>query len=453
MSELDSASAAQAPATPETQATTGAFRFQVLTASFWTLFEMGASSAIRLGSNLILTRLLFPEAFGLMALVAAFTQGLEMFTDLGLGASVVQRAKKADRDFLDTIWTLQLVRGMGMTLVSLCLALPLERFYGQPELLLLFCIAAFQPFIRSFTSTSLFVLHRELALGKLAVLNLATQVIGTTASISLAAIYREVWTLPAGALIGLAAQAVASHFMQPHGRDRLRWSPSAYREIYTFGRWIFVATVFTFISTRADKLILGRALEMSALGFYSIASSLALMVVDVQGRLSRRVLFPVYARLRNESALALRPRVARVRLALLSLALPPLWAMAVFGDPLLRLLYDDRYLGAGWMLQVLAIGCVIRVIPVIGPIDLAQGNSPLHMVLRGVEAVGLIGCMALGGWLAGGEGMITGVAVSQLLVYAVTVVPAWRYGVWLWTYDLAAATASAAVIGLGTWLR
>jgi len=142
-----------------------------------------------------------------------------------------------------------------------------------------------------------------------------------------------------------------------------------------------------------------------------------------------------------------------VRLALLALALPPLWAMAVFGRDLLGILYDERYAGAGWMLEVLAIGCVVRVIPVIGPIHLAQGNSPLHMLLRAAEAAGLLTCMAVGGWLRGGEGMIIGIAVAQVVTYPFAVWPAWRYGVWLPAYDAAAFALSAGVMGVGLWLR
>lgn len=71
-----------------------------------------AQQLIRLGSNLILTRLLFPEAFGLMALVQTFMTGLAMFSDIGIGPSIIQNRRGEDPDFLNTAWTIQIGRGV-----------------------------------------------------------------------------------------------------------------------------------------------------------------------------------------------------------------------------------------------------------------------------------------------------------------------------------------------------
>jgi hypothetical protein len=79
--------------------------------SFWTLGGYGISQVIRLLSSLILARLLFPEAFGLMALVNVFMQGLEMLSDIGLGPSIIQNKRGTEPKFLRTAWTLQILRG------------------------------------------------------------------------------------------------------------------------------------------------------------------------------------------------------------------------------------------------------------------------------------------------------------------------------------------------------
>jgi hypothetical protein len=62
--------------------------------------------------DLILTRLLFPEAFGLMALVQVFMGGLQMFSDLGVNMSIIQSKRGEDPDFLNTAWTFQILRGL-----------------------------------------------------------------------------------------------------------------------------------------------------------------------------------------------------------------------------------------------------------------------------------------------------------------------------------------------------
>ena len=54
----------------------------------WVAIGYAASQAIRLFSNLILTRILFPEAFGLMALITVFLVGLNMLSDIGVSPSI-----------------------------------------------------------------------------------------------------------------------------------------------------------------------------------------------------------------------------------------------------------------------------------------------------------------------------------------------------------------------------
>ena len=74
---------------------------------------LGIGQVMRLASNLILTRILSPEDFGLMALVTSFLIGLAMFSDMGFGPSIMQSKRGDDPVFLDTIWTLKIIRGFG----------------------------------------------------------------------------------------------------------------------------------------------------------------------------------------------------------------------------------------------------------------------------------------------------------------------------------------------------
>ena len=84
---------------------------KLLNGSLWTFFGYGSSQIIRLGSNLVLARLLFPEAFGIMSLVTVVMQGLTMISDLGVGPSIIHSKRGDDPNFLNTAWTIQVIRG------------------------------------------------------------------------------------------------------------------------------------------------------------------------------------------------------------------------------------------------------------------------------------------------------------------------------------------------------
>ena len=91
---------------------------RVLRAGGWTLAGYGVTLAIRLGSTLIMTRLLAPEMFGVMAIASMVLTILSMMSDLGLQSNIVQSPRGEDPVFLDTAWVVQIVRGVILWVVA-----------------------------------------------------------------------------------------------------------------------------------------------------------------------------------------------------------------------------------------------------------------------------------------------------------------------------------------------
>ena len=81
--------------------------------AFWTIASYGGSQILRFGSNLILTRLLLPELFGLMGLAYVFIVGVHLFSDIGLGPSIIQNKRGEESEFINTAWTMQIILGLG----------------------------------------------------------------------------------------------------------------------------------------------------------------------------------------------------------------------------------------------------------------------------------------------------------------------------------------------------
>ena len=115
----------------------------------------GASVLIRLASSLILTRLLFPEVYGVMSLVWMVMYGLAMFSDVGLGPAIIRDKRGDDPVFLNTAWTVQAIRGAVLWGGSCLAASPMAAFYGQPELAQLIPVAGLTALIAGFNSTAL----------------------------------------------------------------------------------------------------------------------------------------------------------------------------------------------------------------------------------------------------------------------------------------------------------
>src|SRR5690606_22270023 len=145
--------------------------------TIWEIGSYGASQIIRLGGNLVLTRLLFPEAFGLSSLVTITVIGLCMLTDMGLEQSVIRSPRGDDPRFLDTAWTMHVVRGVSLGVLLAFCAWPVGWLLDKSEFVPYSMVGAFQRTVFGLTSTSIFTLRRRMRLAWVNGLELSSQIL------------------------------------------------------------------------------------------------------------------------------------------------------------------------------------------------------------------------------------------------------------------------------------
>lgn len=411
---------------------------RALRASAITVLGFGASQAIRLGSNLILTRLLFPEAFGMMAIVTVFIMALAMFSDLGVGPSIMASPRGDDPAFLDTAWTIQILRGLLLWLIALVAAWPVAAFYGEPELLGYLPVAALALVIAGFTPTRLETANRHLRAGRVTLIEIATQLVGVAVAVALALATRSVWALVASNLAGAAANLILLNLLLPGPANRLRWEPAAARELIHFGKWIFLSTFMGFLIGQGDKVILGRLLPLGAFGLYNIGAFLATFPWMLGGVVMRRLLIPVYRESPPAASAENFARVRRMRavatgaLGLLALTL------AFAGDRIVELLYDARYHAAGGVL-VLVAAMQMPALLILGcdQAALASGDSRRFFWFTAMRAATVTGGLLLGWQMGGLPGAIIGQGLGNAAAYPALAWLLRRHGAWDWRLDAA----------------
>ena len=119
----------------EPSALTGSIGALAKRAAVWTFLGYGGSMALRLLSNMILTRLLFPGAYALMGLAQIFINGLQMLTDVGVQTGIIQSRHGGDANYLNTAWTVQVIRGLVLCLIAAMLGWPISLLYKEPTLI------------------------------------------------------------------------------------------------------------------------------------------------------------------------------------------------------------------------------------------------------------------------------------------------------------------------------
>ena len=417
----------------------------------------GVSQALRLASNLVLARLLFPEAFGLMALVTMIMVGLQMLSDVGVSPAISQHARGDDPAFLDTAFTINAARGLLLWLMACAVAYPVSVFYEAPQLAQLVPVAALALLVSGLNTTRIDTAMRHLALVRVTLLDLAANVVGIVAMIALALATRSVWSLVIGGIVGNVAKLVFMRLWLPGHRDRFRWERDAARDLIGFGKWIFLSTLCAFVLMQGDKMIFGAYLSLADLGIYNIGYFLASFPVLLAGAVTGRIMIPLY-RERPEGGAAAAThdrRIRRLRFLLSGAIVGLLGLLALFGVPLIDLMYGERYARAG--VVVVLVACV-QMVPALGSTyeyaALAAGDSRRHFFLQATRAAVQAVALLVGINAGGLYGALAGQAIALLLLHVGVVLLARKHKAWDPLHDLVflVLSLSLAALAIG-WNR
>lgn len=420
---------------------------RMLRAAGWLFAGNLSAQVLRLASSLILTRLLLPDAFGLMAAVNTLYFGLLMFSDLGVWQSVVRSQRGDDARFLGTAWTIQLLRGVLLTVGVLLLALLVSAgaakgwftagtVYADPMLPWLMAAFALCALIQGGESIRLATAQRDMSARQLVRLELVTQLATILITVLAAWWTQSVWALLVGTLSGALLKTAFSYTMLPGPVVRPCWDSASAREIIGFGKWIFVSSIIGFLALQGEKLILGALLGVAAFGVFSIASNLFAAVVGLYSTLNARVIFASLSQVLNQQDRTALMRVYTRMQQLLDLVLGLLSGLLLLaGHWIVNLLYDARYADAGWMLQCLGLGLLAMRHQVLEQLMFALGQPGWVTANNALRTLGLLLFVPAGFAVAGTQGALWGAVASQFASWPLSWLFKYRQGLLSWATE------------------
>jgi O-antigen/teichoic acid export membrane protein len=405
---------------------------------------------LRLVNSYILTRLLLPEAMGQMTLVTTLIVGITMLSDVGLAPGVVQSNRGDDPGFLNTAWTLQAVRGAAMWVIALALAWPFARLYNDPHLTLVLSVLALSTVLQGLFSTSLLTLSRHMGVRLQFIVEFSTQMVAMVFTIACAYYWRNVWALIAGNLISLLFKLLLSHSpLLPGIRNKFHWEKAAVKDIFHFGKWIFLGTAFFFFASQSDRLVLGKYVRLAVLGVYGIAYQVSDVPRSVINSFCYRVGYPFISKIIHLPLAHFRLQFLGYRLYVLLVGAVLLSTMVIWGDLLIRSLYPPKYLEAAWMVPILAVGLWHTLLYMTtSPVLLAMGKPKYNEVGNGVYCVTMITMIPLAFHFWGLTGAVWAVAAGDFPLYCVFQIGAVREGVCPLRQDVQMTAVFVCLLGL-----
>lgn len=384
--------------------------------SAWVVVAFAGQRGLQFVSNLVLTRLLFPEAFGMMALASVFMVGLAMFSDIGLKPAIIRDPRSHDPEFLNAAWTIQVLRGLALFATGSFLAYPVSLLYSQPVLFPLLVVVSSTAAISGFQTVALATSERDLDFFKPTIIALSGQIISILTMTALAWEWQSVWALAAGNVIGTAATVSLGHWVLRGHSHQLSLNKELTFSILRFGRWIFLSTVVTFLGGEGLRAVQARLLTFSEFGVLSIAYTIAMIATELPTKLTGAIGLPALSEAHKDGYKRLASVLTNLRWRIVGLTMPTAVLAALCSAPLIALLYDQRYHGAGGYAAILILSNAVSVIfsgYLTANLALGQGREYL-LGTSFVSAARIVGTI-VGFQFADVMGMLAGILIANMI--------------------------------------
>ncbi|MEP4199332.1 MAG: oligosaccharide flippase family protein [Aliishimia sp.] len=322
---------------------------------------------LRLVSTIVLTRLLAPEVYGIFAVVLVYMYLLQMFSDLGLRPLVLTKEDPVEDGFLHTCWTVSVLRGFAIWLISALLALTIgymqsngtfapDNAYASPVLPWAIFALGGVSCVKGFMSINLHMAARGMLFGRATILHIAANLISLIVTIILAFYLRTVWALVIGNLTRVLIEVCFSFWIFPGTRMRLSLAWEHLLPIYDRGRWIVGQSALTALSESADRIFLGFAISSANFGHYAIARQVVDLFIRFIGTMNIQMGLQVFTHILKAEIPVFRKNYYRYRIIFDAISGICAGGILITAPFIVEILFDDRYANVATYMAILSLG-------------------------------------------------------------------------------------------------
>jgi polysaccharide transporter, PST family len=330
---------------------TAALRSRVLSGLAWKFASQTVLQVARMAVAIALARLLTPRDYGLAAMALVVSSIVLAFSDLGLGAPLVQRLSITEKDRSTVFWV-SIGVGSLLTALGIAAAGPIARFYGEPEVRALFAVLSLSFFVTALGATQKALLTREMDFRSLELRMIAGTLGGGAVGIVVAARGGGAWALVIQQLTAATLATILLWLVSP-------WRPAALpslaslRRLGGFSANVFGQRLLYQLTRSADNVLIGRFLGPAAVGVYALAYNIMLAPLSRLGAPLSEVLFPAFSRMQEDRARIAAVWIRATRL-LAAVALPAMLGLIIVADELVGVVLGARWSAAVPVIQILA---------------------------------------------------------------------------------------------------
>jgi PST family polysaccharide transporter len=372
---------------------------RTLRGMYWAYGSYVGLRLMTLLATAILTRLLTPKDFGVVAVATTLMAFLDVLRSLGVSQALVIAPDGEVSEQADSAFALSVGLGVALSLIAAALGPAAAKFFHEPQLVAVMPVLGSTFFFLSLSSTHYALAMRSIDFRSRTAAELVDGSVRGVVGIALALSGLGVWSLVLGYVAGNIAmtiilwQLVPWRPRRPRGRRHLR-------TLLSFGGYITGIGVMSAFLTQFDNLVVGRILGAKELGYYSIATKIPGLFILNIAIVAGQVLFPAFAKLEADS---LRRGIITSFRYVATVVFPLTAFLIVLAEPVTIGVFGPKWYGAVEAARVLCLWAAMSPISMVcGNAFMSRGRAKLLFLLAIPQAVALV----IGSLLAAPHGIV-----------------------------------------------
>lgn len=397
----------------------------------WSALQRFGTMGISFVSNIVLARLLTPDDYGCIGMLAIFITVSNTFVDGGFGSALIQKKEPTQKDY-STIFWLNLFMSVVIYGILYISAPAVSRFYDIPLLSSVLRVQGIVLIINALNIVQTNQLHKSINFKRLAVIYIASQIVGAVCAIVLAYMGWGVWALVAQQIIASSITSVILWVMN-RWLPQLCFSFDSFKQLFSFGGFILASNLINTFCNNVQGLLIGKFFNPAILGYYTQAYKLEDVASHSISSVVDQVAYPVFSKVQSDND-GLKNVIYRLILSIAYVTFPMMLILVLIAEPLIGLLYGEKWLPSVPYFQIICIGGIAVCLQGVTYLAIASIGKSKELFLwtiikRGLGMILLIAGMVLFGM----NGLLWGFVLS---CWSVTFINAYlvskyiKYGLW-----------------------
>jgi len=391
-------------------------RERVIHGGIWVTSLNVVDRLLKITRLVVLARILSPDDFGILGIALLSISVIKQLSTLGLNAALIQRKQENIDPFLNTVWSVKVIRSL-LIFVTLFAAAPvIAGVFSEPRASPVLRVLGLSIVLKSLVNPAIVYFEKNLEFHKQFFFTITGSIVNLVVTVVAALLLGNVWALVYGAIAGGLTNLVVSYLIDRY-RPRPEIKRDAIAEVVNFGKWLWASGIVVFIATQGDDAFVGWYLTAASLGLYQMAFRLSNTPATEVSNVISRVMFPAYSKLQDDTEALREAFLKTIRLVFI-VTVPMSVGIVLVAPEFTRIVLGKQWMPMVPAMQIMAIAGLLRAVAGTGGAIFKGAGIPRYDFWMNSTRAGTI---LLTVWPLADRWGITGVAASITLGIASTI--------------------------------